>query len=216
MLQAIILDDSSEIFDYTYYGYQRNSTHKKRVQAALKNEDYVPQALQVYWGRKIIDHWYANLGRYDERIKLRKLERACDNILIEILRKPNLDEMWEIYEYYYMRWRDAGLITTERQTQAVERFEKDLRDKGFEYVDHKCKIRYAFLYPPEIEGTYGALIDMIDMAINGREPFLEIELESSSADGDKMLKVDFRLEFDYVGNKCTMVDLNITDLDSVQ
>lgn len=212
MLQAIILDNQSEIFEYKYYGYQNSSTHKKQVQGALKNDDYVPQALQVYWVRKCVDHWYANLGRYDERIKIRKLEQACDSILIEILRKSNLDEMMETHNYYIGRLDDR-LITTKWQIQNAQRFEEDLRDKGFEYEDPYRIIHYAFLYPPEIENIYSKLMGRIDNAIKEREPCSEVTLDTFSACGDEALRINFTFKFDYIGNKCTLDSVKIADCD---
>ena len=57
------------------------------VQAALKNDNPVPDALQCYWIRKVADRWYANIGKYDARTKTRRLERVCDDIREEILNK---------------------------------------------------------------------------------------------------------------------------------
>ena len=210
-LQAVILDDSSEKFDYVFYGYESHFKHMPNVQAALKNEKHMPDALQCYWIRKVADRWYANLGRYDERIKLRELERACDSILKEILNKPTLDEMIETHKFYLDNKVDDGLMTTAEQIDAVQNFEKYLLTKGFNYNDNFYLIRYAFLYPPEIKGTYECLSVMINSIIVEHTSPLELSLEVSSANGKDMLKLYFELDFDYETNECTMQNFELND-----
>jgi len=102
-LQAIILDESNEIFDYTFYGYERESKRKPQVQAALKSNKRTYDALQVYWVRKVTDRWYANIGRYNSRVELRKFENKCDETLIKILSCPTITEMLRANSFYYNR-----------------------------------------------------------------------------------------------------------------
>lgn len=78
--QAILIDSRNETFDYIFHGYQDHMKHKPQVQGALKNDGYTVDALKIYWTRKVMDHWYANIGRYDSRCRLRELENVCDNI----------------------------------------------------------------------------------------------------------------------------------------
>lgn len=85
LLQAIILDEKNETFDYTFYGYQKFMKHKQHVQVSVKSSDNTTKALKTYWNRKINDHWYANIGRYQIRCKLRELENVCDNYLLNEL-----------------------------------------------------------------------------------------------------------------------------------
>lgn len=98
--QALILDDQSEVFDYVFYGYQKKYKHMMRVQAALKNDKDVPDALQNYWVRKVIDHWYANVGKYDVRLKFREIEQTCDEIRKQIFSQPTLQEMVALHNFY--------------------------------------------------------------------------------------------------------------------
>lgn len=84
-LQAIILDEKNEIFDYTFYGYQRFMKHRQHVQVSANTNKRPVDALKVYWNRKINDHWYANIGRYEVRCKLRELELIYDKTLLELL-----------------------------------------------------------------------------------------------------------------------------------
>lgn len=100
-LQAILTDSKNETFDYIFHGYQDHMKHKPQVQGALKNDGYTVDALKIYWTRKVIDHWYANIGRYDLRCRLRELENVCDNILMQILSCSNISEMLEIHCFYY-------------------------------------------------------------------------------------------------------------------
>lgn len=209
-LQAIILGDSNEDFDYKFFGYQKDSKHMKRVQAALKNDEYVPQALQMYWVRKVTDCWYANIGRYEGRIKLRQLEQVCNNILIEILSKPDLNDMLQAHQYYYEKVED-DLITTKEQIQAICCFMKYLRGKGFEYVDDYFDIHYVFLYPPEIKNTYSALIGLIDKLIGNHDNCIQINMDDfSSAKGERKWKIGFNLVFDYEKKECIMSGFNKT------
>lgn len=212
-LQAIILDEQSETFNYTFHGYQNYIKHMPQVQGALKNDKYVVNALQCYWVRKVTDHWYANIGRTDVRNKVRRMEHACDSILNEILNYPNLDEMAEIHKSYLNRV-DDGLITTPQQIQAVQYFESHLLNMGFRYIDNYYLIRYAFLYPPQISFTFESLVVLIDNALVRHAPLLHAELEVSSADGKDDLVVNFDLFFNYKCNDCIIqnFELNLTNI----
>jgi hypothetical protein len=100
-LQAIISDCSNETFDYVFHAYENQSKRKQQVQGAIKGNKQPYDALQIYWVRKVTDHWYANIGRHDMREKLREFEDACDSILIKILGCPNIDEMLKLHSLYY-------------------------------------------------------------------------------------------------------------------
>lgn len=106
-LQAIFLDDKGEIFDYTFHGYENHSKKKPHVQGALKNDMRTYDALQVYWVRKVVDRWYANIGRYDLRCKLRELEITCFHILGEILTCPDIGDMLKMSSLYHGRIGNA-------------------------------------------------------------------------------------------------------------
>lgn len=208
-LQAVILDDSNETFDYAFHGHDKYYSHKPRVQAALKNDNPVLDALQCYWVRKVTDRWYANIGKYEARSKTRKFEQTCDDIREEILNKPSLHEMCEIHNFYFDKKLDDGLITTHEQITAVKCLQDDLYKKGFKYVDDLYSIRYAFLYPPEIRGTYISLIMMINDAIRDCEPSLSVNAEVHSANGKVDLKADFQLDFDYKLKLCIMQQFDL-------
>lgn len=100
-LQAVLLDNQQEIFDYTFPGYQTYMKHKPHVQGALKKEALVIDALKLYWVRKVLDHWYANIGRFDNRCKEREVENLCDNILLKILSCSSIPEMLRMHYLYY-------------------------------------------------------------------------------------------------------------------
>lgn len=92
-LQAIILDQKDEIFNYTFYRYQNFFKHKQRVQISInpgRDQNSPVDALKIYWSRKINDHWYANIGRYEIRCKLRELENAYDEVTLKLLSDKNL------------------------------------------------------------------------------------------------------------------------------
>lgn len=100
-LQAILLDDQQETFDYVFPGYQQHMKHKPHVQGALKRDGEPIDALKFYWVRKVMDHWYANIGRYDIRCKEREVENLCDNILVKILSCHSIPEMLRLHYSYY-------------------------------------------------------------------------------------------------------------------
>lgn len=108
-LQAI-LDDKEDNFDYTFPLYEDYRKHIPTPSSVLKKDERALDALQIYWVRKVVDFWYANIGRYNIRIKLRDLENLCDTILIEILSIPNCDEMLEAHQFYFRKVNQACIM----------------------------------------------------------------------------------------------------------
>lgn len=103
-LQAILLDIRKETFDYAFHGFEGKKGDRKGkiyVQAALKNDKRTYDALQVYWVHKVMDHSYANIGRYDLINKLRELEKLCCGILEKILCCPTIEGMLNMHSLYY-------------------------------------------------------------------------------------------------------------------
>lgn len=104
-LQSIILDEEDEFFNYTFSGY-RKYMNKIKVGAALKKEQPV-DALKAYWTRKITDHWYANIGRYELRCNFRETENISDNLLMdETLMCTGPDSMESLLEDYIYELAD--------------------------------------------------------------------------------------------------------------
>ena len=105
-LQAILLDRlyqkenalDQETFDYAFHS---KSTHTQAVYGALAEHKNVHVALQMYWVRKSVDHWYANVGRIELRENLRKLENLCDKQLLKILSCHSVVDMYEWHEHYF-------------------------------------------------------------------------------------------------------------------
>lgn len=203
-LQAVILDNSSETFEYTFHGYEKHFKHMPNVQAALKNEKHIPDALQIYWVRKVMDRWYANLGRYDERLKLRKLERACDNILKEILNRPTLHEMLELHKFYMGNKAVNELIITKDQIDAINIWENALSQMDFIYIDDHYSIRHVFQYPPNFFSIYSSLIMTVDTVILYQQSAKNIKLQTYAANGLDAIVLDFTLAFDYINRQCVM------------
>ena len=202
-LQALILDDQSEAFDYTYHDYQDRAKHMMRVQAALKNDKSVPDALQVYWVRKVTDRWYANVGKYAVRSKLRQIEQACDEIRKQILNQSTLDGMVAAHDFY-LDQIDPGFFEVSNQIRSVIRVLNYLQSIGFRYEDHECKIRYAFLDSEDCEGICDAILVNIQDAIRGHDSSCQIMCE---AKGTTMRDAGFFLElaFDYVEKTCKLI-----------
>ena len=202
-LQTLILDNQSEVFDYTYHGYQKKSKHMMRVQAALKNDKSVPDALQVYWVRKVTDRWYANVGKYAVRSKLRQIEQVCDEIRKQILNQSTLNGMVAAHDFY-LDQIDPGFFEVSNQIQSVIRVLNYLQSIGFSYEDHECKIRYSFLDSDDCEGICDAILVNIQDAIRGHDSSCQIMCE---AKGTTMRDAGFFLElaFDHVEKTCKLI-----------
>lgn len=201
-LQALILDDQSEVFDYIYHGYQDEAKHMKRVQAALKDDKRIPDALKVYWVRKVTDRWYANVGKYDVRLALRRIEQNCDEIRKQILSQSSLEEMIAAHDFY-MGQVDSSFLEVKNQIQAVIRMVRFLQRMGFKYVDHRCKIRYAFLDSEDRDGICDTILTNIHSTIQDRAPSCQITCE---AKGAAVEDAGFFLElaFDYWEKICML------------
>ena len=202
-LQAVILDDPRETFDYIFHDYQDHFKHKPQVQRALKNDNHVVDALQCYWSRKVTDRWYSNIGRYHMRMKAREFEKVCDDILEGILSKPSLNEMWETHNQYIDKVDDS-LITTNDQIQAVQNLVNFLGNAGFKYKDDSYLIRYAFLYPPDNASIFADLTRLINAAIKIHKPHLSIIFAISNSTCTKNFVSRFIFSFDYENYKCTL------------
>lgn len=202
-LQALILDEQSEEFDYTYHGYQNRAKQMMRVQAALKSKKSVPDALQVYWVRKVTDRWYANVGKYDVRLKLRQIEKTCDEIRKQILNQSTLNGMVAAHDFY-LNQIEPSFFEVSNQIRSVIRVLNYLQSIGFSYEDHECKIRYAFLGSEDCEGICDAILVNIQGTIRDRDSSCQIACE---AKGTTMRDAGFFLElaFDYVEKTCKLI-----------
>lgn len=59
---------------------------------------------RTYEGERLqllMDHWYANIGRYDIRCKEKEVVNLCDNILMKILSCSGIPEMLRLHYSYY-------------------------------------------------------------------------------------------------------------------
>lgn len=99
-LQAILIDSKNETFDYVFHGYQDTKSHKPKVNAALKKDGQVLDALKMYWVSKVNFHWYSNIGRYEFICNINKLVNVCDNILLHILNSDDDLEMKDKNKFY--------------------------------------------------------------------------------------------------------------------
>lgn len=141
-LQAI-LDDKEDNFDYTFPLYEDYRKHIPTPSSVLKKDERALDALQIFWVRKVVDFWYANIGRYNIRIKLRDLENLCDTILIEILSIPNCDEMLEAHQFYFRKVNQACIMKKDT-FDAIHNFKIHLNNKLFKYVNDKNDLYFVF------------------------------------------------------------------------
>ena len=65
--------------------------------------------------------------------------------------QSSLEEMIAAHDFY-MGQVDSSFLEVKNQIQAVIRMVKFLQRMGFKYVDHRCKIRYAFLDSEDRDG----------------------------------------------------------------
>lgn len=99
-MQAILLDSQNETFDYIYSGYQRNTKHRPRVQKALKGDPHPVDALKMYWVRKIMEHWHANVGVSVQWRMFKDFETIYNQKWLEVLSCQSLSGMIKLHEFY--------------------------------------------------------------------------------------------------------------------
>lgn len=183
-----------------------------RVQAVLKRNDkkgdkYVPDALKIYWVRKVTDHWYANVGKYDIRLKLRQIEETCDEIRKQILSQTTLEKTIAAHNFYLERI-DPGFFDAENQMQSVIRIIEFLQGKGFKYEDYKCEIRYAFLDSENSYGICNSILKNISDTVQDHDSFCEIRCDAKGAEW-KDAGFFLELTFDYLKSTCTLTQFNL-------
>ena len=108
-LQVILLDKQNEIFDYTFPGFEGKlgiRRGKIHVQAALKTDESVYDALKVYWVRKVVDRSYANVGDSKMRAITSRFEKLCLDALVEFLKCATLEEMQAMSWFYSEKLRE--------------------------------------------------------------------------------------------------------------
>ena len=128
-LQAIFQDDASEKLNYKFHGFQNHKKHI-RVQVALKSDEHPFEAVQVYWVRKVIDRFNANLGKHDERLFMIELEKICDMWMSIILDIPNIEDMLNTHNRYIRKAYEAFGLDGDRLLD-VRNFELLLHSQGY-------------------------------------------------------------------------------------
>lgn len=98
--QAILLDQRNEKFDYSFFGYRKDLKKIPKVQAIFKEKSVPPEILRKYWHRKVSDHYYANLGRYEQQCTKRKIEEACDKSILRIISSSTPDVVNKLGRIY--------------------------------------------------------------------------------------------------------------------
>lgn len=211
-LQAIILDSSNERMKYIYYNYEQKGNHHSdvSVQAALRTDDYVLDALKCYWVRKVADRWYSNIGRGEVRVKAKSLEEVSDNILIQILSKSSLKDMQKIHNMYFNRV-DLSLISTKEQLWEIKKLENYFSKIGFRYIDEYYKIRYVFSNPEENSYIYIKMIENIGDAIKDNKSSLEGTIQSLEVLSNDKICYNISFSFDYQRKECILEDIDIQD-----
>lgn len=198
-LQATILDDHSEKFNYTFYRYQHISTHMMSVNAAPRSKERVPEALQKYWICKINYRMLANQGENAVRIKMQEIELVCDEILGKILKQPTLSKMI-IAHKYYSNLVDPSYFGALHQIFMVIRVRKFLQEFDYQYIDSDCKIRYAFLEPESSNITYNQIAQLIEGAIERKRQSAQMNGLFNWGKGYFYLE----LVFDHIEKTCAL------------
>ena len=104
-LQCIFLDDSNEVFCYSYHGFEReNSTGKFHVQAALKKDEsprkHICDVEKLYWVCKVLDRCYMNMGCNNGLKAIREFEKICCTLVKDIFNSQSLEEMEDRSNHY--------------------------------------------------------------------------------------------------------------------
>lgn len=100
-LQAILIGNKKDKTEYKHCNYQDHSSHPPKIQDMPENDEDTINIQVRYWVRRMIDNWYANIGRYDLSCKLRELENKCCEILTEIYSCSSVSEMLSVHNDYY-------------------------------------------------------------------------------------------------------------------
>ena len=99
-LQAILTDKNDVNFEYTAYGLGNHKPFK--VSGALQETDeYALDSRIAFWERKVDDHLYANIGRYDIICKFREFQNICCGVMDEIYSAKSISEVLCIHQIYY-------------------------------------------------------------------------------------------------------------------
>lgn len=115
-LQLICWDNSKEILDYHFQGFEGKKRKRKgkiHVQAALKNDKRVYEVVKMYWMRKVAERMYANLGKAALPKKVRELQNLYLNLLEKMLKAPDIETMLSISSFYERKFSEFGVTFQE-------------------------------------------------------------------------------------------------------
>jgi hypothetical protein len=203
-LQAILFDGTKTPFEVTFPGYQKYMKHMMSDDAAFKSNEQIPDAIRLYWVRRVMDRWSANLGRYEARQTLKAFEYICDGIRLQIFTCPSIERMSEVHSFYFDKVVER-MFSTALQAGAIYDFEQHLLKRGFTYIDDGYRIKHLFLCPiDEISGTWDLLIFLINKALEDNDSDLIITPE------DEPEAFSFKLLFDYQNMECKLIDFYMT------
>lgn len=108
-LQATLDKKCNIEYDFYDYEYHLITKHKPTFNMNINVTSERPRfaAQSLYWARQVEEHWYANLGKYQQRCKLRTLENCLYMVLAQIFgyrtRCQNISEMRDMSEEYYSK-----------------------------------------------------------------------------------------------------------------
>ena len=209
-LQVVTSDEEKTHFKNNFYGHQGKKGTRNSSQhwwEAFKS-GLADDALKIYLVRKVVDRWYANIGRSATRIRLREMESACDTVLLKILTFPSLYEMLRIHNCYLMA---ICIDLDDEIVMAALCIEGYLRNKGFGYIDIGYTIGRLFEYSDDVERTFSELTAMIDNAVNNGDATLHItgdvvpKNQSWEIENERKV-LNFKFAFDYEYKICTMTN----------
>jgi hypothetical protein len=100
-----ILTDKKGAEGYTFFNYQHHFKHNHQI----KCDEYSVEAIKFYWARKVEDHWYANIGKFETCCKLREFESKLYEVLTKIYSCANVSKMKSRSDDYYGKLQQAGV-----------------------------------------------------------------------------------------------------------
>ncbi len=143
-LQAIVLSEQNEKFNYKFPAYDKVTRTPRSVQNSLNYQEVdVFEALKTYFVRKVMECWNCNIGREYAKKQMTILENICDSLLYKILQIPNMEDMKLAHDYLIKRIGHDVFEFSEK-ARAKEVMTNKLLDLGYRYNDPKNIIGNAF------------------------------------------------------------------------
>lgn len=175
-LQAIVLSDQNEKFNYKFPAYDRVSKTPKSVQNALNSsENEIFEALKIYFVRKVMECWNYNLGHEYCKEHITAFENICDTILCNLLLIPDINDMKFAHDYL-VKQIGHDILEYPQKIEAKNYFTVKLSEMGYQYIDPDNIIGDLFLESDVLTENLDKLLGNIENKIKDSSEPLGFEL----------------------------------------